>query len=152
MFARPPPIEWVEGAAKTWFGLGNFVVLFGAMAIGQLIAEMAIPARSGPTGLVVLGWCGIMAALTVPVNLLYFAAVPCPRTLGLSPIGLTVDFVLRRKFFAWTDVVPRGREVICFSARGGWPTRVAVSGVQQERVKAYLAAYRSAAPGYAPNY
>jgi len=138
-----PPLEWVEGAPKTWFFLGNFAVLFGALYVGQLISQLAIPANWGPAPVVLLAWCGIIAAIAVPVNALYFLSVPSPQTVGLSPVGVTIDFGLRRKVYAWRNVLQRERELICFPARGPWPTRVALSSRQRDRVRAWISVYPS---------
>jgi len=136
-----PPSEWVEGRPKTWFFLGNFAVLFGALYVGQLISQLAIPAHWGPAPLVLLAWSGIMAAIGLPAYVLYFLAVPCPQTLGLGPFGVTIDFGLRRKLYAWKDVFQRENEMVCFPSRGLWLTRVALSNRQRDRVRAYISVY-----------
>jgi hypothetical protein len=139
-----PPIEWVEGGPTTWFFLGNFVVLLGALYLGQILAQRAIPAPWGPSPLVWLAWLGIMSAIVLPANVVYFLSVPCPRTLGLSPVGVTIDFGMRRKFYAWKNVFQRDGEVVCFPSRGLWPNRVALSVRQGDRVRAYRGVFASA--------
>jgi hypothetical protein len=144
----PPPVEWVDGDSKATFFLGNFLALFFAYYFGSLIGQTAFPFNRDTPLLPLLLQIGVMAAIAVPVNLLYFLSVPCPQRIGISPSGLTVDFGLRKKAYSWSDVHPRTNEALCFAGRNPWSARVALTPYQQRRLSNFFDGSHD--PKYAP--
>jgi hypothetical protein len=133
-----PPVEWIEGDSKATFMAGSFLLLFCAYFVGSLIGQTAFPQRHPPELLPFLFQLGVMAAIALPSNLLYFLSVPCPQRIGISPLGLSVEFGLRKKEYPWHDVHSRPNEALCFAGRSPWPTKVALSASQQSRIATFF--------------
>jgi hypothetical protein len=135
-----PPIEWVPGkSAALWFA-GNFAILFSGLYLGQLISDAIFPLTANTPALVVLLRIGILALIAVPLATVYSLVIPRPSRIGISPMGLTVNYGPRTQLFGWQDVRLHQLEAICFGGNLGLPTRVALTPHQLHRVSSFLAA------------
>ena len=140
------PTEWVEGDSRVGFFAGSFLVLWLAAMAGYFVGNAAFPVRYGTPMYAILPAVGVLAAIAVPIGLLYALAVACPQTVGISPIGLTVDFGLSKRFYPWEEVHLRSREALCFRPNSRWPTRIALNSNQRERLHAFLSPIQQSLP------
>jgi hypothetical protein len=140
MSSPPPPVEWVGGDDSVGFWLGNWLALALATGGAYVVATAVFPpSPAAPESLYrFLGPLFIELAFIGPIDTLYITAVPCPRRIGFSPLGVWVTFPFRNRFFAWPDVFVRKKELVGYVRWNPWPLRIALSPVQRARLASFL--------------
>jgi hypothetical protein len=133
-----PPVEWVTRDPTTWYDWSNLLVSLGGALLGTLIGHILVPG-AGLFGTAFWLQAGILAAIVFATILPFQMLVPRPLNIGLSSIGLVADWGRRWRVYPWTDVRVRDDQLLLYSRRTLFPTRIGLNGNQKERLSRFVA-------------
>lgn len=136
-----PPVEWVAGKSRIgWFA--GFAGILCLVLIPYYFAEIWFFPSLLSTGNSFTGMLVDDLLLVPPVGLaaaFWVLLVPMPASrIGISPIGVTIDFGLRLETFPWDRVLPSRNTLVTLGKRRHLPTAHALTPYQSSRISAFL--------------
>jgi hypothetical protein len=137
MDSTRPMIEWIGGSSRlTWltgFILGFSIVLIGTYLLLVYALSSAGVTVLGPNLELALELCSISVTLAFIVP--YVLLVPYPATrLGVSSVGVLMDYGLRSELFPWDRVVVRENRLVSETRRLHLPVSFSLTRIQADRV------------------
>ena len=103
----PPPIEWVRGTRGWWVFRYVPATILGIIILGLLLDVVLFSRTYWTTSPGFFYFYGIIAS-GFAIEAVLLSIFPSVRRIGLSPLGFTVDWGIRRVTYPW----PRVSEIV----------------------------------------
>jgi len=134
-------VDWVPGFSRRWWATGFFSILYGSMAVAQLVAyALGLWSHQDTSWTALFLSLGISAAIGLPGAFCYAILIPSTARLGIMADGVIVEAASRypqygfRQGYRWGDLQLRGRSLILPPIRPRAPRSLHLTGAQLEQV------------------
>jgi len=131
------PLEWVSGRSQILWYVGLLAVLYASFAAAMVGLDSGLSWAGialGSSKLVLVLQLTAIGLAAGPM-FLWAAAVPMPASrLGVSPIGIVVDYGLGSKFIPWERAYVRDGHLEVLSRRVGIRTKYSLTPLQLSRI------------------